>query len=513
MPSASSLTDKIERQLADGTTRPIHYLAGIVIPLLAAALQAALRSALGEGYHFVLFYPAVMVAAWYGGLRPGLLATALSVALTIGFFLPSHGELLPNSGVGGLAPGIIFVASGILMSLLMGVMHQIVTKLRHAHEDLYEQREWLGTTLKSIGDAVVVTDRNGVVNFMNGEAERLTGWSSNEAKNKPLRAVFRIISEESRKSVDDPVEKVFREKRVVGLANHTLLISKDGVEWPIEDSAAPIYDESKDTIMGVVLVFHDATELRRNQRSLKAHADELEHKVFERTVSLQRTVNDLEAFSYSISHDLRSPLRAMLGYSQALLEDFTDLPELATDYLQKIAKSAERLDHLVQDLLAFSRVSHEEDSIAPVDLDRLIRDIVQQYPNFQGNVDIIIDGKLPVVLGHETALTQVVSNLLANAVKFVPPEKRPQVKVQAAVGVHVVRIEFIDNGIGIAPENQERIFKMFEQVNPAGTYSGTGIGLAVVKKAVEKMQGSLGVESRVGEGSKFWIELLKAKEI
>ena len=283
------------------------------------------------------------------------------------------------------------------MSLLMGVMHQMVTRLRNMHKELYEQHEWFRITLKSIGDAVIVTDRNGAVRFMNGEAERLTGWEAAEASQKPLRSIFRIISEESRKTVDDPVEKVFREKRVVGLANHTLLISKNGVEWPIEDSASPIHDQS-DVILGVVLVFHDATELRRNQRSLKARADELEHKVFERTVSLQRTVNDLEAFSYSISHDLRSPLRAMLGYSQALLEDFPELPVLATDYLQKIARSAERLDHLVQDLLEFSRISHDEESIAPVDLDRLLRDIVQQYPNFQGNLDILIDGKLPTVL-------------------------------------------------------------------------------------------------------------------
>ena len=147
-----------------------------------------------------------------------------------------------------------------------------------------------------------------------------------------------------------------------------------------------------------------------------------------------------------------------------------------------------------------------------MNLDALIREIVQQYPDFQDKADIIIDGRLPVVLGHETALTQVVSNLIANGIKFVPPERRPTIKVKAEEREHLIRVEFIDNGIGIAPENQQRIFKMFEQINPAGTYTGTGIGLAVVKKAVEKMQGSLGVESAVGEGSKFWIELIKAKE-
>jgi PAS domain S-box-containing protein len=506
MPHTAPFYRKVEKYLADGKTGPEHYIAAIVITILAAGLQAWLKTIWGSGHSFILLYPAVFAAAWYGGLRPGLLSVALSVGAILWLFLPEGSE------VQVFAPIAAFVICGVAMSLLMGVMHQMVTRLRSMHKELYEQHEWFRITLKSIGDAVIVTDRNGAVKFMNGEAERLTGWESAEAAQKPLRSIFRIISEESRKIVDDPVEKVFRERRVVGLANHTLLISKSGVEWPIEDSASPIHDES-DVILGVVLVFHDATELRRNQRSLKAHADELEHKVFERTVSLQRTVNDLEAFSYSISHDLRSPLRAMLGYSQALLEDFPDLPVLATDYLQKVARSAERLDHLVQDLLEFSRISHDEESIAPVDLDRLLRDIVQQYPNFQGDLDILIEGKLPVVLGHETALTQVVSNLLANAVKFVPSDRRPEVQVKAEVGEHVVRVEFIDNGIGIAPENQERIFKMFEQINPVGRYGGTGIGLAVVKKAVEKMQGSLGVESTEGQGSKFWIELLKAKTL
>ena len=508
MLKGQDISTKVEPFLADGKTKPFHYIVACCFIAAAVGLKVSLGSLVG-GYGIIFFYPAVTASGWLGGLKPGLLATALSLVLI--FTLPSQGVTLFGGAHPGIIPVVLFTIFSVAISLLMNVMHGLVTKLRSAHKELYNQHEWFRITLKSIGDAVVVTDRDGGVVFMNSEAERLTGWISGEAAGKPLRSIFRIISEESRKSVDDPVEKVFREKRVVGLANHTLLISKDGVEWPIEDSASPIHDESQE-ILGVVLVFHDATELRRNQRSLKAHADELEHKVFERTVALQRTVNDLESFSYSISHDLRSPLRAMLGYSQALLEDFSEMPSMAKDYLQKIAKSAERLDHLIQDLLAFSRMSHEPDSISPVNLDELIRDIVQQYPDFQGKADIIIDGKLPVVLGHETALTQVVSNLIGNGIKFVPPERRPKIKVKAEQRDHVIRVEFIDNGIGIAPENQQRIFKMFEQVNPAGTYAGTGIGLAVVKKAVEKMQGSLGVESQVGEGSKFWIELIKAKE-
>ena len=507
---SSRFYDRIERRLADGKLHRYHYLSAVGVVLLAALLQWSLFRAWGESYKFIFYYPAVMIAAWFGGLRPGLLATLLAVALVDLFLFATQGPPIFGSNFAKMLPVFIFAGAGVMISFLMDVMHHIVAKLRKAHGELYRQGEYFRITLTSIGDAVIVTDRDGLVSFMNGEAERLTGWTSTEAKNRPLRSIFRIIHEESRKTVDDPVERVFREKRVVGLANHTVLISKDGAEWPIEDSASPILDQSAQ-MLGVVLVFHDATELRRNQRLLKAHSDDLERKVLERTVSLQRTVNDLEAFSYSVSHDLRSPLRAMLGYSQALIEDFPALPDLARDYLGRIARSAERLDRLIQDLLAFSRVAHDEDSISPVDLDRLIRDIVQQYPDFQGNAKIVIEGRLPTVLGHETALTQVVSNLIGNALKFVPQDRQPEVKVAAEVHEHIVRVGFSDNGIGVAPENQERIFRMFEQVNPPGVYAGTGVGLAVVKKAVEKMQGRLGVESTVGEGSKFWIELLRGK--
>ena len=508
MPATSSFYDKIERQLADGDVRPRHYLTAIVMVLLAGPATLGLQAAIGPGHTFILFYPSVMIAAWFGGLKPGLLATVLSGTFCV-LFLPGYLSNLVSPGSASPFLLAIFVGLGILMSFLMDVLHYMVKRLRKAHRELHQQHEWFRTTLTSIGDAVIVTDHSGTVSFLNGEAERLTGWLSTEAKNKPLLEVFRIVNEQTRNSVENPVEKVFREKRVVGLANHTILIAKNGVEWPIEDSASPIYDEPG-KILGVVLVFHDATELRRNQRSLQMHADELEHKVLERTLSLQRTVSDLEAFSYSVSHDLRSPLRAMLGYSQALLEDFPELPKQAADYAQRIARSAERLDHLIQDLLNFSRISRDDDPISPVDLDRLVRDIVQQYPDFQGTADIIIEGKLPAVLGYETALTQVVSNLLGNAIKFVPPDRRPQVIVRAEIRDPIVRLTFTDNGIGISTENQGRIFRMFEQVNPPGNYPGTGIGLAVVKKAVEKMQGSLGVESTVGKGSQFWIELLKA---
>ena len=504
--------DRTEKYIADGHERPVHYVVALVIVGAAFLVRFTLDPTQGSGVPFLFLYPAIFLAGWFGGMRPGLVATVFATGLAI-YFLKSNPGAAASFQLPAPAQLGMFFASGCLFCLLMGMMHRLVFKQRKSRDEIAEQHEWFSVTLRSIGDAVIVTDRNGLIKFMNAEAERLSGWTEVEAEGRALRTVFRIISEESRNTVDDPVEKVFRENRVVGLANHTLLLSKDGREWPIEDSAAPVCNAKKD-MLGVVLVFHDATEARRGHRALKAQAEELERKVLERTITLQRTVTDLESFSYTVSHDLRSPLRAMLGYSTALLEDFADgMPEMAKDYLGRIKRAAERLDHLIQDLLTFSRISTESTMVQQVDLDRLVKEILLQYPDFHGDkAEIIVHGPLPPVLGHESALTQVLANLIGNAVKFVPKDRKPKIQIRSEPEEHTVKLWIEDNGIGIAKENQARIFKIFEQINNPGTYSGTGIGLALVKKSVEKMQGTVGVESKEGEGSRFWVELLRVKQ-
>lgn len=393
----------------------------------------------------------------------------------------------------------------------LGTIEQRHAALMRSQADLEEQKEWFRVTLASIGDGVIVTDAEGRVVFMNHEAERLTGWNSIEALLQPLSAVFQIINEQTRAKVEDPMEKVLREKKVVGLANHTVLISRTGHEWPIEDSAAPIVD-SKEKILGIVLVFHNASETRHAQNVLKAHSEDLEKKVAERTTTLQQTISELEAFSYTVSHDLRAPLRAMQGFSQAILEDHGDkLDEQGRNYLQRIKKGGERLDRLIQDLLSYTRISREDAPLVPLDLDVIVREIVEHYPDLRPPaVRIRIEGTLPKVWGREAALTQIISNLLGNAVKFVPQGSIPRIKVWCQDLGARVRLWIEDNGIGIAPGDHERIFQIFVQVNASQVYGGTGVGLAIVRKAARMMQGAVGVESEEGKGSRFWVELAKA---
>lgn len=252
--------------------------------------------------------------------------------------------------------------------------------------------------------------------------------------------------------------------------------------------------------------------LREAEAELRRHADKLEEQVEERTARLRETIQELEAFSYSVSHDMRSPLRTMQGYSDALLDDYKGkLDETGEEYLRRIRRAASRMDLLIQDVLAYSRVAKGEIELQEIDVADVIRDVVQTYPSLQpSQVDISLVLPIPKVLGHDAYLMQIVSNLLSNAVKFVAPGVRPAVTVAGALEGEMVRITFSDNGIGIAPEHLNQIFQIFGRVYSEKRFEGTGIGLAIAKKAAERMGGSLGVVSQLGMGSQFFFQLKKA---
>jgi len=393
------------------------------------------------------------------------------------------------------------------------VVHDI-TDLVAAREALMREKELLATTLASIGDAVLVTDGEGRVTFLNGEAERLTKWLSAEALGKPLPEVFRIVNEETRLPVENPVEKALRIGGAVGLANHTILIAKDGMETPIDDSAAPIRHPDG-PILGVVLVFRDFTERKQAEQALRqAHeqladrAGHLEKLVQERTARLQDVVNELQHMSYAMAHDMRAPLRAMSTFASLLAEEATKgiAPAQAQEYTRRIIVAAKRLDKLIQDALNYTQVAQQEIPLRPVNLSKLMRDLIDTYPNFHPDkADIRIADGLPVVSGNDSLLTQCFSNLLGNAVKFVAPGVKPEVYVWADTLDGMARIRVKDNGIGIPRNSQARLFQMFQKLN-AG-YEGTGIGLAIVRKVVERMGGGVGVESEPGSGSNFWVDL------
>jgi signal transduction histidine kinase len=245
---------------------------------------------------------------------------------------------------------------------------------------------------------------------------------------------------------------------------------------------------------------------------LSSQNEALEARVRERTAKLQQTIHDLETFSYSITHDMRAPLRAMQGFSKMLLEQYgAKLDAEGAEFLQRIAGAANRLDLLIRDVLSYSNIVRAELTLVPVDLDLLIRDILRDYPDLHPpKAQIHIVDKLPPALGNEAFLTQIFSNLLGNAVKFVAPGVTPNVEVSHGRQDGFLRVKIRDNGIGIASPHQEGIFKLFHRAQ--NSYPGTGIGLAVVHKAVERLGGRVGLESEPGKGSTFWVDLREAQK-
>jgi PAS domain S-box-containing protein len=261
----------------------------------------------------------------------------------------------------------------------------------------------------------------------------------------------------------------------------------------------------------------DITDLRETEAKLAAaneqlasRAKHLDKLVEERTAELKEIIGELEAFSYSMAHDLRGPLRSLHGFASLLRSDYSEkLDATGRDYLERLSASTVRMQDLVTDVLTLSQVNRQALALKPIELDRLVRDIIEQYPQLN-EADIRVIGELPAVLGHGGALTQAISNLLTNAVKFVPENRSPEVEISAETDETSVTLSIRDNGIGIAPEYREQIFGMFNRLHSSEEYEGTGIGLAIVRRAVERMDGSVGVESVEGQGSRFWIKLRRA---
>jgi signal transduction histidine kinase len=248
---------------------------------------------------------------------------------------------------------------------------------------------------------------------------------------------------------------------------------------------------------------------------LQSQKAELEKRVAERTRELSEVNEELEGYVHSVSHDLRAPLRAVRGFGSLLEEEVGEqLRPTEREYLQRMISASGRMDSLLRDLLAYSRLQREEVRVRPLDTRLVVQeaqDLLQVELDERGAILEIEEPLLPVI-GHHSTLVQAISNLISNAAKFVEPSVPPRVRIRSESRGHVARLWVEDNGIGIASEEQEKVFRVFERLNNASLYPGTGIGLAIVRRALERMGGGSGVESAPGQGSRFWIDLPGAEE-
>ena len=379
---------------------------------------------------------------------------------------------------------------------------------------LKESEEWLSTTLKSIGDAVIATDSKGCVKFINPVAEGLTGWKGEDAEGKMLEYIFNIVDEKTGEDVENPVNKVIREGVVVGLANHTVLIAKDGRKIPIDDSGAPIKDDDG-RITGVVLVFRDITERRQAEEALTKYRDHLEELVKERTHDLETAQQELikrERLSVlglltaTVSHELRNPLGVIGSSIFYLQRKLAKEDEKTTKHLKRIQKQVDLCDSIVGELLEYTRGRCSD--LLQGKINPWLEEILKQItvPKQVVLVRELSPG-LPIVRFDRGKMRRVVTNLLQNALQAVTARLESSkeedayqlhVKVATSAAENGVCMEVEDNGIGM---DQETVTQAFE---PLFTTSarGTGLGLAIVRKIVEEHGGSVSLESTPERGTK-----------
>ncbi len=254
--------------------------------------------------------------------------------------------------------------------------------------------------------------------------------------------------------------------------------------------------------------------LEQARAALEQHAKALETRVAERTRSLEETTRQLYDFCYSVAHDLKAPIRSQAGYARILIQDFSQqLGPEATEYAERIAAAADRQDRLVSDLLTHVSLGRSEMPMESVDLallaEQVKMDLTGEIQRLQATVNLT-DVKGAVV-ANRSSLNLVMINLFTNALKFIPRGRTPQVKAWTEVRDGCIRFWVQDNGIGISPQHIGKLFAVFQRLHTREEYAGTGIGLAIVKRAAERMNGRVGVESEEGKGSRFWVEFAAAK--
>ncbi len=437
-----------------------------------------------------------MCSAWYGGLGAGLLATVLS-AVAGQYFLLEPLFSLAFDDTGDVIGMILYIALGASLSWLIDGLHRARRQVeRHAGE-LARQREWFRVTLASIGDAVVATDADGQVAFMNAVAQEVSGWSEAQAAGQPLAVVLPLVNEQTREPVENPVDKVLRTGGIVGLANHTVLVRRDGAELPIDDSAAPI--RGRDGIVdGVVLVFRDVTERRRMANELEQRAADL--------VAADRHKNE---FLATLAHELRNAL-APIHNSIHVLKRTAGADAAGASSTAMIDRQCQLMRRLVDDLLDISRISRGMLGLRkePLELAVVVRQAVDTARPLldAGQHTLVLDIPAePIRLeGDAARLHQVIVNLLSNAARYTDTGGRIVLSVATATSQAVIRVR--DDGMGIAPDVLPHLFALFARSERAAAHApgGLGIGLHLVHRLVQMHGGSVQASSDgPGHGSEF----------
>ena len=468
-----------------------RYAAAVGLVAAATALSVVFPDVLGRAAPFFAFYPAVVISGFIGGFGPGLLATTLSVFSAAYFNFEPAGTFVVEDFGGRIRVGLFFL----LGSFLSWANQQLHDSARESEEAAAKYRSLFDSIDEGFCVIEVIFDqKERAVDYrfleVNPVFARLTGFE--DAVGKRIKE----LSPDHERSWLDASGRVALTGEPTRFEDHSALHDRwyDVYAWRHGEPEA----------RQVAVLFSDITERRRRD-------EELERAVVERTRAIQEAADELESFSYTISHDLRAPLRAIQGYAASVLEREKDkLEPESVRRLSRVESSAARMDRLIRDVLIFGDIGRAKKAVAPVDLDSLVSHVAESYEPIRA-ASVKISGPLGRVLGQEALLTQAVANLLDNAVKFAKDGAPPDITVRSErPRPGIVRLVVEDHGVGIAPEDQGRLFAPFTRLASSKRGGGTGIGLAIVRKAIERLGGAVGVKSVPGDGSKFWFQLPEA---
>jgi PAS domain S-box-containing protein len=511
-----------------------------------------------------------------------------------------------------------------------------ITARKKLLRDLEAERLQLKVTLSSIGDGVIVSDADGMVTFMNAVAEALTGWNLESARNQPLESVFHIVNQRTRRRVENPAARALREGTVVGLANYTVLVSRQGQEYAIDDTAAPIRT-SDGNILGAVLVFRDVsgsraagdlqarlativqdsddaiiskdlnghitswnpaavrlygyapeeaigrpismiipperlaeetdilarigrgeridhfetvritkdrrkvhvsltvspvrdsegnvigtskisrditqrkqteTELAEAREELQKRSSQLEQTVAERTAELRLAYRDLEGFTYSVAHDLQSPVRKMLSLVSILAEQLGTADNRHRPILQRLTAIGDHMLHLIEELLKLSNVGRHVPVFRPTPLEPLVRNAIAEFKSDADgrNVEWKVES-LPSVRCDPGLIHILFLSLLDNALKYTRPRTVAKIEIGQTTVDNLPAFYVRDNGIGFDMSDAPRLFELFERIHDPKQFEGAGIGLPIVERVVRKHGGRVWFEARPDQGATFFFTL------
>jgi two-component system cell cycle sensor histidine kinase/response regulator CckA len=469
---------------------PLH-LSVFVLALTAIALIASLLfRPLIEPNFFGLFFAVVVLSSWFYGSPGGMLGTALSAIVVLFFFLKPASSASPARW------------NAVLQSTSFILLSALITWLASGWR---ASKGLLAATLSSIGDAVIATDAAARVTFLNPVAEGLTGWRQQDAKGKPLSTVLRIIDEKSREPAENPVEKAIRGGGVVGMGSHTVLISKDGAEIPVEDSASPIRDETG-KLIGAILVFRDVTG----------------RKQLEEQLSQSQKMEAIGRLAGGVAGDFNNLLTVITGYSELLRTELAGTNPLRK-FTEEIMYAAERAAGLTRQLLAFSR--GQAALVRMLDLNAVLTGMESMLGRLLGeNIELIVlpGPKLGRIKADPVQIEQVIMNLATNSREAMPSggklvletanvdlDESGAKKVGAKPGSYVM-LAVSDTGVGMDADTRSRLFEPFFTTKEQG--QGSGLGLSTVYGIVRQTDGYITVYSQVGCGTIFEIYIPRVTE-